>query len=482
MGYLQVITLSLVVLGIVIPEDVYAIPAPELVVNVITQGLQLFGLLFAITASFFTGLFARFHKLGRNAWMFVGGIVVLLLLSGFGAVWFVLSKSPAPVIVDKGVYTTTTTTTTTPQVQATEQEEYEAYKAAEEALVKQLEAKYDESTQGVASAYGIPFSPIPQDENSQFVASYYEMLEKKQMSAAIAMTGATKSEAELLSWYQDVIHVHIFQMTSVSDSRRSLVVGLREEGSLTLYDVTQDIVFYQGRPVKLKLVSSVASKKIDIVETVNRKPLSISNATFNLWQKENKDFAVLDAREDLEYSYGHFPDSIHARQADVIAHPEKYLPKDKPIVVFCFSGGRGSEVAHALREKGYDAYALEDGVKGWVEDFQGKWIGKYRFWDAYPTYARIQYRKDFDALNKANTITIDASEPFLQAAIKMPSDRVLPLFSTTDIEVKKVLESIPKDKSVIVICQEYTDCFGAKLIAQMLDNSGYDVKGAYDIR
>jgi rhodanese-related sulfurtransferase len=478
MGYLQVITLSLVVLGIVIPEDVYAIPAPELVVNVVTQGLQLFGLLFAITVSFFTGLFARFHKLGRSAWTFVGGIVVLLLLSGFGAVWFVLSKSSTPVIVDNGVYTTTTT----PQVQATEQEEYEAYKAAEEALVKQLEAKYDESTQGIASAYSIPFSLIPQDENSQFVASYYEMLEKKQMSAAIAMTGATKSESELLSWYQDVIHVHLFQMNVVSENRRSLVVGLREKGSLTLYDVIQEVTLYQGRPVKLKLVSSKETKKIDIVETVNRNPLSISNATFDLWQKEQKDFAVLDAREDLEYSYGHFPDSIHARQADVMATPEKFLPKDKPIVVFCFSGGRGSEVAHALREKGYDAYALEDGVKGWVEDFQGKWIGKHRFWDAYPTYARIQYRKEYDALNKLNTVTIDASEPFLQAAIKMPSDYVLPLFSTTNDRVKETLASIPKDKSVIVICQEYTDCFGAKLIAQMLDTSGYDVMGAYDIR
>lgn len=477
MHYLLVTMLFLVVLGIAMPESVYAIPAPDLIANVVTQGIQLFGLAFAISASFFTGLYARFHKLGRSAWIFVGGIVALLLLSGFGAVWYVLTKNTTPVIIDPHPQVTTTT-----QAQATEQEEYEAYKAAEEALVKQLEAKYDESTQGVATAYNIPFSPIPQDQNSQFVASYYEMLEKKQMSAAIAMTGATKSESELLSWYQDVIHVHIFQMNAVSETRRSLVVGLRENGSLTLYDVVQDIVFYMGRPVKLMLVSSKETKKIAIVETVNRKPLSISNATFDLWQKEKKVFAVLDAREDLEYSYGHFPESIHARQADVIAHPENYLPKDKPIVVFCFSGGRGSEVAHALREKSYDAYALEDGVKGWVEDFQGKWVGYYRFWEAYPTFSRIQYRKDFDALNKANTVTIDASEPFLQEAIKMPSDFILPLFSTTKDQVKKILASVPKDKSVIVICQEYTDCFGAKLIAQTLANDGYDVKGAYDIR
>jgi rhodanese-related sulfurtransferase len=43
------------------------------------------------------------------------------------------------------------------------------------------------------------------------------------------------------------------------------------------------------------------------------------------------------------------------------------FPKDDPVVLYCGSGNSCSRVAASLRERGYDAVALEGGYAAWLE-------------------------------------------------------------------------------------------------------------------
>jgi len=42
--------------------------------------------------------------------------------------------------------------------------------------------------------------------------------------------------------------------------------------------------------------------------------------------------------------------------------------KDEEVVLYCGSGNSCSRIAKALRERGYNAVALEGGYKGWVSE------------------------------------------------------------------------------------------------------------------
>lgn len=458
-----------------LPTVAGAIPAPELVTSFLTQGLQLIGLVFALLASAFTGIMVRLKQWKQMTWMYVLGMVIFLFVSVGIGVWYIMSRPTAsPQVVQNA--------TSTPMVQGTELEAYAEYKAKEEALRRDLEAESRESTQEIAKIYGITYVTSSQDASTQFVLNYYKALDEKRMGRALAITGATKSETELLNWYQDVYQVHIFMLESISQNDRKVLVGLREKNALELYSVVQRVVMEEGEPIRLQLISSQHQKTL-AMPTLQTEALTISNEQFQQWITEKKDMVVLDAREDLEYDYGHFPGSLHVRQPDVLADPGTYLPKEKPIVVFCFTGGRGSEVAYALRKKGYNAFALVDGVKGWVEDFHGTWEGKHLFWQTYPRFAGIRFYGDFEkAISDESVYVIDASDATHPRLTHPRISQRIDLFASQKNIVESELQKIPKDRPIATVCQEYVDCFAAKLIAQTLVNRGYTVRGAYDIR
>lgn len=79
---------------------------------------------------------------------------------------------------------------------------------------------------------------------------------------------------------------------------------------------------------------------------------------------------VFDVRTAEEYNTGHLP---HALQADYTNKPEfhervKYLDKQKPVYIYCLSGGRSSKAAQWMRENGFSKVVeLENGVSAWKQ-------------------------------------------------------------------------------------------------------------------
>jgi len=87
---------------------------------------------------------------------------------------------------------------------------------------------------------------------------------------------------------------------------------------------------------------------------------------------ESEDVLVLDIRHRDEYDEWHVPDSVNIDIYDELTDdPEtakdalEDLPADREIVTVCTAGIVSQTAAEVLREMGYDASTLTDGMNGW---------------------------------------------------------------------------------------------------------------------
>jgi phage shock protein E len=77
---------------------------------------------------------------------------------------------------------------------------------------------------------------------------------------------------------------------------------------------------------------------------------------------------VLDVRGADEYAAGHLPGARHL-PADELEGRLGEVPLDRPIVTYCSmrhkGASRSERAAALLRERGYQARALDGGLPGW---------------------------------------------------------------------------------------------------------------------
>ncbi len=81
----------------------------------------------------------------------------------------------------------------------------------------------------------------------------------------------------------------------------------------------------------------------------------------------SNDPLILDIRKPEDYALGHIKGAVNIGaanifEADILAK----LPKDKPIVVYCYSGQTSGQVVAALNMLGYDAHSLRFGMPSWA--------------------------------------------------------------------------------------------------------------------
>lgn len=81
-----------------------------------------------------------------------------------------------------------------------------------------------------------------------------------------------------------------------------------------------------------------------------------------------KQAVILDVREQREYGAAHIKGArnIHG---GLLADHSSDLPKDRPVILYCESGGRSSIAASTLKSMGYESvYNLEGGIQGWMRE------------------------------------------------------------------------------------------------------------------
>lgn len=113
-----------------------------------------------------------------------------------------------------------------------------------------------------------------------------------------------------------------------------------------------------------------------LIFLLGRKRLALSNPNVknvsaeeaNTMINQNKDVLILDVRSKGEYDNGHIPNAklIPAGQlASRIREIEQY--KDKPILVYCASGGRSPGAVTVLLKNSFsEIYHLSRGISSWT--------------------------------------------------------------------------------------------------------------------
>ncbi len=78
---------------------------------------------------------------------------------------------------------------------------------------------------------------------------------------------------------------------------------------------------------------------------------------------------VLSVRSASQYAKGHIPTAVNVPWREVAKQENlAKLPKDKQIVVYCYTGHTGSQVTALLNILGYDAINLKFGMTAWTRD------------------------------------------------------------------------------------------------------------------
>ena len=89
--------------------------------------------------------------------------------------------------------------------------------------------------------------------------------------------------------------------------------------------------------------------------------------TVKRWQQEQRDFLLIDVREDHEWCNGHLPDAIHLSKGiierDIVA---RVIDFEHILVLYCGGGFRSSMAGANLQKMGYrNVISLDGGYSAW---------------------------------------------------------------------------------------------------------------------
>ncbi len=103
----------------------------------------------------------------------------------------------------------------------------------------------------------------------------------------------------------------------------------------------------------------------------------ISPEELHAWYESDKDFVVVDMRNDYEFQSGHFKNSVnpglkHSRDLPKAVPKLEHL-KEKTVLTVCTGGVRCEKMSAYLLAQGFkDVYQLENGIHGYMEKYPGQ--------------------------------------------------------------------------------------------------------------
>lgn len=77
---------------------------------------------------------------------------------------------------------------------------------------------------------------------------------------------------------------------------------------------------------------------------------------------------VIDVREAFELAEARLPDALHIPMRDFVARLSE-VPRDRPVLLLCHSGGRSARVTAYLRAQGWENVAnIAGGIVAWADE------------------------------------------------------------------------------------------------------------------
>lgn len=174
------------------------------------------------------------------------------------------------------------------------------------------------------------------------------------------------------------ININVAGLTSDIDAFRKMLYSFAEFEDMTFHETPSEKMPYQRMKIKLKK-EIIAFRKPNIDPEKNRAP-HISPQELKKWLDENRDFTLLDTRNDYEIEHGTFSKAIHLNIADFSEFSEasKQLDPTKTIVMYCTGGVRCEKAGIYLQNEGFQkVYQLDGGILKYFHDVgQSHYEGK----------------------------------------------------------------------------------------------------------
>jgi rhodanese-related sulfurtransferase len=115
-----------------------------------------------------------------------------------------------------------------------------------------------------------------------------------------------------------------------------------------------------------------ASGFVDLVEAQKTNIKEIDVDTLKSWADGDKDFVLVDVREDREWINGHLPNAVHMGKGVIERDIAKNVDDaDTTLVLYCGGGYRSVLAAHNIQLMGYnDVYSLAGGWRDWSSKYE----------------------------------------------------------------------------------------------------------------
>ena len=105
--------------------------------------------------------------------------------------------------------------------------------------------------------------------------------------------------------------------------------------------------------------------------------LEVEESSVKEWIQDGKIPLFVDIRQPYELGSGYIPQALLIPM-NQLAVEYAFLPKDRPIVLYCAAGARSFGMAHFLREKGFhNSWSLIGGIPIWPDIVQPKSGGPF---------------------------------------------------------------------------------------------------------
>jgi len=234
-----------------------------------------------------------------------------------------------------------------------------------------------------------------------------------------------------------------------------------------------------------KKITDVSLKELAFSDQLKRTD-GIATETLAMQLETHKAPLILDVRECEEYEMGMIEGAKQARFPDVLADPGRYLDRNTITLLLCYNGNRSSEMASALREKGYECRFMIGGYEKWLAEERPlansdhREIGDLRQVPNYTNRDVLLDTPDVLALMEAGPVQfLDVRYPGeFDGLGHLPGAINLPFRKLQSEELEEALRALPK-KPIVVACYDKRSSFYGLVTGLRLARQGYTYLGRY---